>query len=220
MEMRRNVRAGLQMKVALRGMDPSGRPFEIQGKSLDFSRKGLGLLLDGNVPAPGSMVLVCIPGRFRSEGVVQWVRIGASGQTRAGLRLINPKICLSLRIAASILICLALMGQTSLARHRAYKRTAPARSCTMSLVEMKGILEKALSRYAVVSDTDKAFVHALHQHMTCEQYTQAYEKSDFYADPRTRAAIANWHWTVYHARDSAVRAAAIQSAESGLSPAQ
>ncbi len=30
--------------------------------------------------------------------------------------------------------------------------------------------------------------------MTCEQYTQAYEKSGFYADPRTRAAIANWHW--------------------------
>jgi hypothetical protein len=221
MNLRRNIRASLHLQVTLQGLDRWARPFEIQGKSVDFSWKGLGLVLDRDILAPGSVVSVSVPKRFHSNAVVQWSRPGHStGQICVGLRLIDPKTSLAFRIAASILLCIALVGQMSLARSRSYTRTAPARSCTMGLAEMKGMLEKTLSRYAVVSDTDKAFSHVLHQHMTCEQYTQAYEKSAFYSDPRTRAAVANWHWTIYHAQDEAVRAAAIQSAEAGLSPAQ
>ncbi len=221
MDLRRNVRARLHMRVTVSGTDAQGRPFEIQGRSLDFSRKGLGLMLDGNGLSPGAVVSLRAPGHVESGAVVQWIHPGPSaGSTRAGLRLINPRASLPFRIAASILLCLALLGQVSLARSRSYARAAEARSCVMNLAQMKGILEQALSRYAVVSDTDKAFVHILHQHMTCEQYTQTYEKSSFYPDPKTRAAIANWHWTVYHAQDKAVRATAIQSVEGSLNGAQ
>ncbi len=221
MDLRRNVRARLHMHVTLQGTDQQGRPFEIRGKSLDFSRKGLGLEVDGDSLSPGSVVSLSVPGHVESGAVVQWIhRVASAGRVRAGLRLIDPKTSLSFRIAASILLCLALLGQVSLARSRSYARTAPVRSCVMNLAEMKGVLEQTLSRYAVVSDTDKAFVHVLHQHMTCEQYTQTYEKSAFYPDPRTRAAIANWHWTVYHAQDAAVRMRVIQSVEESLKVAQ
>jgi len=221
MDLRRNVRASLHMKVALQGLDRWGRPFSTHGESVDFSRRGLGLVLDSDLVAPGSVISVCVPGKFRSNAAVQWVRPDpATGQIRVGLRLLDPKTSVAFRIAASVLLCLALLGQLSFARSHGFARAAPTRSCTMSLADMKAILEKTLSQYAFVSDTDKAFIHVQHQHMSCERYTQIYEKSDFYANPKTRAAIANWHWMVYHAKDDAVRAGAIQSAESSLSPAQ
>jgi hypothetical protein len=221
MDSRRNVRASLRVQVTLRGLDRAGLPFEVKGESVDFSRKGLGLLVDKNIVAADSMVCLSVPGRFQSGAIVQWTRPDpATGQSRLGLRLINPKVSTPLRLAASLLLCFALLAQISPARSRRIVRAVPRSSCVMSLADMKSAIAETLSQYALVSDTDKAFVHILHQHMTCEQYTRAYEESDFYPDPRTRTAIANWHWTVYHATDEAVRAEAVRRAEEVLNAPQ
>lgn len=220
-DLRCNVRANLHTRIALQGQDRWGRPFAAQGESTDFSRKGLGLVLDSDIVAPGAVVSVSGPRRFRSNAVVQWVRPDPStGQTRVGLRLIDPKTGIALKIAASALLCFALLGQLSFSRSRFFARAVPTRSCTMSLAEMKSTVEMALAQYAFVSESDKAFVHVQHQHMTCEQYTETYERSGFTADPKLRAAIAHWHWAVYHAHDESVRAAAIREAEASFHPAQ
>jgi hypothetical protein len=122
----------------------------------------------------------------------------------------------ALRVSASILICVAILGQIGFARSRLISYTAHRSRCTLGLSEMKEILERTLGKYAVVSESDKAFVHLQHQHMTCEEYTRLYEKSDFFSDPKTRAAVANWHWNTYHSEESAARSAAIESVEASL----
>jgi hypothetical protein len=122
----------------------------------------------------------------------------------------------TLRVAASILLCVAVLGQMGYARSRLLSHTAHRSRCTMGLSEMKEILERTLGKYAVVSDSDKAFVHLQHQQMSCEEYTRKYENSDFFSDSKTRAAIANWHWNTYHSEESATRSAAVQSVEASL----
>ena len=216
MDLRRNIRVNLQAEMTLKGTDRWGRPFTARGMSVDFSRGGLGLVLDEDIVAPGSVITVGIPKRFQSNALVLWVRADSDGKFRLGARLIDPKASVVVRVAASVLLCLAVLGQFSFARSRTFTRTTTTSGCTMSLSQMKDLLQKALSQYAVVSDSDKAFVHVQHQNMTCEEYTRIYEKSDFYADPKHRAALANWHRNVYHAKDSAVRAAAVQSIQSLL----
>jgi len=123
---------------------------------------------------------------------------------------------LAYRAAALIVLSLAILGQVGFARSRTVARATNRTRCTMGLSEMKEALEKALGKYAVVSESDKAFVHLQHQHMSCKEYTQQYEKSDFFADPKTRAAIANWHWNTYHSGESAIRSTAIASVEASL----
>jgi hypothetical protein len=221
MDLRRNMRASLHMQVTLQGLDREGLPFEVKGETVDFSRKGLGLILERDVVAADSVVSVSVPGSLQSGAVVQWTRPDCvPGRSRVGLRLVNPKASFAFRLAASLLLCVALLGQVSQARSRKSLRAAPAGSCVMSLADMKYVIENTLSQYGFVSETDKAFVHVLHQHMTCEQYTKTYEKSNFYPDMKTRNAIANWHWTVYHGKDEAVRAEAVRSADALLNSAQ
>jgi hypothetical protein len=218
MELRRSVRANLHKQMVLQGTDRWGQPFEIYGESLDFSRRGLGLRVDRDLIAPGSVISVSIPNKFRSNATVQWTRTDSEGKIRFGVHLINPKASTTVRIAASLLLCLALMGQVTFGRSRSFTRSNMSSStCTMRLDQMKTILEKSLGKYAVLREDEKAFVHLQHQNMTCEEYTRQYEKSDFFSNPKMRAALANWHWTVYHAKDNVVRTAAIQSLESSLS---
>jgi hypothetical protein len=217
MNLRRNIRANLHAQLALQGMDRWGNSFEIQGESVDFSRRGLGLMLDRDIVAPGSVIKVSVPSKFQSNASVQWVRPdAATGKVRIGVRLIDPKVSVALRLAASILLCIAALGQLTYARSRMYAHNTSRSSCTMSLSQMKDVLEKTLGKYAMVSDSDKAFVHLQHQHMTCEEFTRLYEQSDFYSNPKTRAAIANWHWNTYHSKKSDTRSTAIQSVEASL----
>jgi hypothetical protein len=206
MNRRRNVRADLHAGVSLQGTDRWGRPFDIAGESVDFSRKGLGLVLPHDVVAPGSAVTINLANKLRSNAVVQWSRKDpVSGQNRVGVRLINPIICRGLRIAASILLIFAAMNQLSVARSRNYMRARQSGFCVVSLAQMKSVIEKTLGKHAALTESEKVFVHIQHQHMSCEDYTRLYEASDFFSDLRTRDSLANWHWNVYHAKEAAVR---------------
>jgi hypothetical protein len=185
---------------------------------VDFSRRGVGLFLESEAVSAGSVIDVEIAGKFRSGAVVQWVAPGRlPGQTRLGARLINPQASPGLRLAACLLLALAVLTQFSLARGRANAR---AGSCTVSLERMKSVLEGSLKAMVLLTDSDKAFVHLQHQHMDCEEYTRLFEKSDFYRDARKREALAVWHRDVYHSRDAAVRDAALQDLEPALGGAQ
>ena len=221
MDLRRNIRAGLRAGVSLQGTDQWGKPFDIAGDIVDFSRKGLGLVLSHDVLAPGSAVTINIVNKLRSSAVVQWTRQDfITGKNRVGIRLIKPKASMGLRIAASVLLIFAVMTQLSLARSRNYTRARQSGSCVVSLAQMKSIIEMTLSKYTVITESEKAFVHIQHQHMSCDDYTRLYEKSDFYPNPKTREAIANWHRKIYHAKEAAVRENAVHSAELSLGLAQ
>ena len=140
---------------------------------------------------------------------------GANLHKHMGFRGDDPR-SLAFRFASSMLLCMVVLGQMGFARSPLLGHPAHRSRCTMGLSEMKEILERTLGKYAVVSESDKAFVHLQHQHMSCKEYTRQYEKSDFFSDPRIRAAIANWHWNTYHSEESAARSAAIESVEASL----
>src|SRR6266487_3006306 len=109
-DMRRNIRASLNTTVVVQGTDRFGKSFQIQGEGVDFSRKGLGLLIAENVVVPGSVVAISIPNRLRTDAVVEWTRHDAeTGKIRIGVRMINPQVRTGIRIAAAFLLCLALL---------------------------------------------------------------------------------------------------------------
>jgi hypothetical protein len=221
MDLRRNVRAPLRACITLQGNDRSGRPFEIQAASVDFSRRGLGLILDRDVFAAGSVVTARMPGKFHSRAVVQWSRPDpAHGRVRVGLSLLDPQASRTVRLVACALLCLALCAQISLGRSRSFSRPIPSRTCTVSLERMRAVLESGLKTVALVTESDKAFVHIQHQHSSCADYTRLFEKSRFYRNPEKDRAVARWHWDVYHATDVAVREAAIRSLEPVLREAR
>ncbi len=217
MNSRRNVRANLQETVRIRGTDRWGNPFEIQGQSLDFSRKGLGLLVEKDVVAPGTMVSVDLPKKLRSSAVVQWTRReGDVGPVRLGVRLVDPQATMRFRLVACCLLALALLSQVSFARGRTVVRSDDNSRCTVSLNHMKNVIENKLGKISPVSESEKAFVHLQHQQSSCEKYTHDFEKSGFFGDEKRRSAVEAWHWHTYHSQDEAVRAAAVQSAETTL----
>jgi hypothetical protein len=218
MDSRRHIRAKLRALVSLRGTDRRGMPFEIQGRTVDFSRRGVGLVIDADVIAPGAFVFVDVPKRFNCRAVVQWTRLEPGGQVRIGLRLLHYQAGIGLRVAASALLCVALAGQIGMGRSRAANRgrQAGSSSCTVSLERMKGMVGSALIGVAYVSDSDKAFLHIQHERLGCEEYTRIFEKSDFF-DPKIRAALAQWHWSVYHGKDGKARAAEMQRIDAILS---
>ena len=146
-----------------------------------------------------------IPRRSIGENLLQTKDLQRKGSKR----------CAS-RIAGTILLCVVLLGQMGAARSRLTVQASHRSRCTMVLNEMKEILERTLGKYAVVSESDKAFVHLQHQHMSCGEYTRKYEQSDFFSDPKARAAIANWHWNTYHSEQTATRSAAIENVEAAL----
>lgn len=221
MDRRHNIRAGLHASVSMQGTDQWGKPFNNACKSVDFSRNGLGLLLPFDAVAPGTTVTINLGNKLHSNAVVQWTgQDEVSGQSRAGVRLINPKVSFGLRIVASVLLLLAAVTPLSIARGRNYPRARQTGSCVMSLAQMKDTISKTLGKYAALTESEKTFVHVQHQHMSCENYTKLYEKSDFFSDPKKREALASWHWNVYHAKEAAVRQSAVHNAESFLGLAQ
>src|SRR5206468_1750946 len=116
---RMNVRAALNTPVIIQGTDRAGKNFQIEGQSINFSRRGLGILVPRDLVAPGAVVSVTMPNKFRASGVVRWTRQGEStGQVRLGVQMLETKANLAVRIGASFLLCLALIGQMSFARSR------------------------------------------------------------------------------------------------------
>lgn len=85
---------------------------------------------------------------------------------------------------------------------------------------MRGVLELTFAGYGDVSESEKAFLHARHRQMACEETTKHFEKSSFYADPKKRTAAATRHWNTYPAKNGAAPNAAIRSLESTLGSAQ
>jgi hypothetical protein len=216
MDLRKNLRTSLETRVDLSATDREGKLFEAQGVSTDFSRKGLGLLLDREL-LPGSEVSVRAAGSFRSRAVVQWTAPDRKrGRYHVGLRLIAPKLGVGLRIAVSLILCIALIDRVSFARSQRFMRSNPRSTCTVSLAQMRNVLERSLGGFGAVTNSERAFVHVQHQRLSCEEYTRLFEKSRFYTDKKKRSAIADWHWRAYHAEDGAVRATAIENAESAL----
>jgi hypothetical protein len=127
--MRKNVRASLQVEILLKGTSREGLPFSISGRTRDFSRKGLGVLLDRDVAALGSVVTVSSDNRFLSSATVQWVRRDSkTGLYQVGLRLIEPKTRFFFKIAASLLLMWAFMQQVSWAQAGKAFRYSPAAS--------------------------------------------------------------------------------------------
>ncbi len=122
---RKNVRANLHIGVVLTGASRDGRPFSISGQSLDFSRGGLGVLVDRDVLKTGSVVSVTSAG-FQSSATVQWsTRDKESGKYRVGLRLVKPRVTTRLRMVAALLLMGAFMKQISSASPREYVRQTP-----------------------------------------------------------------------------------------------
>ncbi len=208
-DLRRNVRAGLSAPVIIQGTDRLGRLFQVQGESIDFSRKGLGLLVPQDMVGRGSVLTVNVPKRFHGKAVVQWTQRDAdTGKVRIGCCLMNPKASLSFRICASCLLLVAFLGQVSFARSRDAQGN---HSCTMSLARMKNAMESRLGEWTQVSDAEKAFIHSQHQHMSCAEYTRWYEKAKIHRDESKRAALSRWHWNQYHSKDETVRNAAVSN---------
>lgn len=218
MNLRNNVRANLHVRVTLQGTDRLGMPFQVSGESVDFSRKGLGIVLDQDIIAPGSIISVSSAGKFRSDAAVQWVAPDSeTGQTRLGLRLLEPKANIIFKTAAAVLLSLAVLGQVSFARSRAFSRRATAsQSCVVSLEQMKIRLDKALNNYMHLTGSEKAFIHVQHQHMGCDEYTRQFEISGFFRDAKKREAMASWHWKYYHSNDPGTRIEAVMQSETAL----
>ncbi len=130
--LRKNVRANIHIPLILRGTDREGRPFSILGRSMDFSRKGLGVLLDRDIVMPGSVLSVSSEHGFKSNATVQWIsRDKATDLYHIGLRLIEPKTTVLIKIAASVILLWAFMHQLSFAGSREFARGAPTRSGTV-----------------------------------------------------------------------------------------
>jgi hypothetical protein len=213
-EMRGNIRASLNATVVIQGTDRSGKSFKIQGEGVDFSRKGLGLLIPENVVTPGSVVSITVPKKLRTDAIVQWTRQDAeTGKVRVGVCMINPQVRTGLRIVASILLCVALLGQISFARSRGPQAN---KSCNMGLAQMKNILESKLGPWIPATENEKVFLHTQHQRMSCKEYTREYEKSNFYADKNKRDAVSRFHWNEYHSKDSAARASVVSGLDAAF----
>jgi hypothetical protein len=116
--LRKNVRAKLNFSIVLTGSDRDGKPFEVRGRTLDFSRTGLGAVVSNGTPlAKGAILSISDSGQFRGTAEVQWIRPDPDGKsTRVGLRLIQSKTAIGLKIAASFLLFFAFLSQATFAR--------------------------------------------------------------------------------------------------------
>jgi hypothetical protein len=118
MEWRSNARARLRADVSLAGTDSGGSPFQISGESVDISRKGMGVVLEQAAVTPGAVVTVTGSMRFEATAVVQWSRPAAGGRQDIGLKFLRYRAGIGLRVAASILLCIAILGQAGYGRSR------------------------------------------------------------------------------------------------------
>lgn len=218
---RRNIRATIQRRVVVRGLDAKGNPIERSGLSVDFSRRGLGLVIEGAGLRADSHVSVSVPGRFHSRARVKWVvEASASGANRVGVELLDPAISHGLRVAAGFLLVLALAANLSYSRTRVGWRSQVRAGCAVTVEQMKARIAEVLGPLALVGPSERAFVHVQHEHMGCDGYTMAYEHTGFFGDARKSEAVAKWHWQTYHSQDEAVRETAVQGIESSLAGSQ
>src|SRR5438046_720611 len=135
-----------------------GRAVQFREDSTDFGGKGLGMLVPQDVVGRASVLTINVPKRFHGKAVVQWVRLDAeTGKVRVGCCLMNPKVSFPFRTAASLLLCVAFLGELSFARSRDAQAN---NSCTISLTRMKNSMESRLGEWTLVSNTDKAFIHS------------------------------------------------------------
>lgn len=128
-------------------------------------------------------------------------------QTSNEVRIRTGKNCC---LAVCCLLALVLFAQFAFAGRPSNLR------CSISVADMKSLIDKTLAGLAYASDTEKAFLHVQHQRMSCEEYTRLFEKSDYYHDEKRRNAVATWHWHVYHAQDETGRDKTIRDLEALL----
>ncbi len=203
MNARRNVRASLHECVRLNGTDRFGNPIELEGKSVDFSRKGIGLVLDQDLLAPGAVVSLNLPRKLHSRAVVQWSRRDAQdGKVRVGLQLINPEASVRFRFAACFLLAFALLSQVSLSRGRLFQRPATTSRCTMSLADMKSLIQNTVGKYGYLTDDEKTFLTIQHQRMAPADYSKWLDS--FFNEERKRGAARAWYRDTFQAQDNAV----------------
>src|SRR5207247_10669943 len=113
MNLRKNVRAKLHLQVVLAGTDREGKPFEIKGQSADFSRKGLGVILDQDVLSQGSLVAVSSESKFRSHAIVHCVRRDPdTGRVRVVLHVLEYRTSIGCKIAALVRLLCAVVLQS------------------------------------------------------------------------------------------------------------
>jgi hypothetical protein len=203
MEKRRNVRAGLTANASFRGTDRWGKPFEVSCQSLDFSRRGLGLVLPRDIVAHGALVFVELPGRLRANAIVQWVRCdNANGRVRMGVRLVDARTSLRFRIAACILLSVAFLSQFTFSMPRwMMPQPASKGNCNLGADQMRSVIDEALSRPNMITDMEKEFARMQHEQLSCEDYTRLFEQSTYYKSPGKREAMAKWHRETFHSRD-------------------
>ncbi|PYV07762.1 MAG: hypothetical protein DMG07_27660, partial [Acidobacteria bacterium] len=128
-DLRRNVRAKLNLPVVLTGTDRQGRSFKVTGQSTDFSRKGVGVVLEQDVLTQGLAVNVSSGVGFRGIATVQWIgRNRDTGRVQVGLRLVEAKAGAGLKLAASLLLFFAFLNQVSFGQARGFSRAAPAQA--------------------------------------------------------------------------------------------
>jgi hypothetical protein len=133
---------------------------------------------------------------------------------------VDPQVSVGLRIAAAVLLAVALLGQISYARPKGTYRPRAAASCMVTLAEMKTRVADVLGPLAVVGPNERAFLHVQHEHMGCDGYTTMFEKSEFFPDPALRDALKRWHWETYHSTDAVTQRDAIRGAEAAISAAR
>jgi len=211
MDARRNVRARLRGYARIRGADLGGIPFEVMGETVDFSRKGIGLIVDRDVFAPGMVLSLDLPGKLSSTAVVQWTSGASERSFRLGLRLINPAASFRFRVAACFLLAFALISQVSFSRPRASSRTFSRDRCTVSLADMKSAIRSTLGKYGYLSEDEKTFLSIQHERMAPEEYTRWL--AGFYKDERKRNAAFAWYRDTVQATADTVRTTAAAQAE-------
>jgi hypothetical protein len=212
MNARHNVRAKLREYARIRGIDGGGKPFDIQGETVDFSRKGLGLIVDRDLFVPGMVLSLDLPGKLSSSAVVQWTRGSVSERSiRVGLQLVNPAASFRFRMAACFLLAFALISQLSIARPRRFSRAPNGEHCTVGLADMKSVIQRTLGKYGFLSEDEKTFLTIQHERMSPEEYTRWL--AGFFKDERKRNAAFAWYRYTFQERTDTGRSPAAMPSE-------
>jgi len=200
---RSNVRTSLRTDARLTGTDERGNTFDIRCESTDFSRKGMGFILDRVIVARGASIALELPGCLKSKAKVQWVRFDPSlNRVRMGVRLDRPRASIRFRVAACILLFMAVLSQVSYPRARwSFLQPSPGKTCHVGAQQMKSVIDVALAQRGMITDAEKSFVRLQHEHLSCEEYTRLFERTNYYKSPGKREALTKWHWETYHSHE-------------------
>lgn len=218
-EKRRNVRAALTGEARISGTDSRGRAFFVGAQSVDYSRNGLGLIVNRNVVSPGTAVAVELPRRLSAQAIVQWVAAEGRGKkARIGIRLVNPRSSLRFRIFSCMLILLAGLSQAAAAGKTRWGFTQPSTTarCKVGAQQMMRVIDAVLAQQQMITEAEKEFVRVQHEHLSCSDYTRLFEQSNYYKSPGKRDAMIKWHREVYHSQSESGAERTPQGAEAPL----